>query len=287
MFRRFRRTDETIGFALSGGGSRGASQVGGLRALIEAGVSPHLIAGTSAGAVNAAWFGLFPERLDQMEAIWLGLRQRDVFPGGRARMLFNMARRGYVHDSTGWERLLRAHYQDATFEDTSIPCAVVAVRLRDGARVVFDSGPIVPALMASTAIPGVFPAYRIGGELYVDGGLLEYMPVATLLERGATTVYALDCSHYRPDSVDTEPVVDRCGRIAAQASVAALTALSQARGRAVHVLRPELPVLPDGRDFRLTADLVRAGYEYTMEYLRDLQSPQLAGARIASVTGAG
>src|SRR5690242_5332103 len=102
MFRRQRR-EEVVGFALSGGGARGATQAGALRALTEAGIWPTVVAGTSAGAVNAAWLALYPDRLDRLHEIWLRLRMKDVFPGGRTRMLLNMTRRGYVHHAGMWE----------------------------------------------------------------------------------------------------------------------------------------------------------------------------------------
>ncbi|HLJ68909.1 MAG TPA: patatin-like phospholipase family protein [Chloroflexota bacterium] len=274
MFRRFRRgeaegreTEGVVGYAFSGGGSRGASQVGALKALTEAGIWPQLVAGTSAGAVNAAWFAVHPHRLDQLEAIWLALRTRDVSPGSRFHILMNLARRGYVHRADAWEAFLRQHVGDATFEDAVLPLFVTAVRLSDGERVVFDSGPIVPALMASTAIPGVFPPYRIGEDYYVDGGVLEYMPLPTLLERGATSVFALDCSSFDHGVPGTVGVVDRCARISARASVIQMASFSFTRGRTVHLLLPNLPEVPDGRDFGRTAELVLAGYLQAREYL--------------------
>src|SRR5690242_20215082 len=136
MFGRFRRSGEVVGFALSGGGARGATQVGALKALTEAGISPGVIAGTSAGAVNAAWFALHPDRLDMLESIWLDLRRKDVFPGHHVQLLLNFARRGYLHSAHLWERFLRSRVFDARFEDCAVACAVVAVRLSDGERVV-------------------------------------------------------------------------------------------------------------------------------------------------------
>src|SRR5437588_10258451 len=111
---------------------------------------------------------------------------KDVFPGSRARMLFNMAREGYVHRSDAWQAAILRDIGPRRFEEAKIPFAVTAVRLSDGQKVVFDSGPVVPALMASTAIPGVFPPYKIDGELYVDGGVLDYLPVGAVVDRGAT-----------------------------------------------------------------------------------------------------
>jgi len=269
VIRRERRTEEIIGFALSGGGARGASQAGALKAITEAGIWPQLVAGTSAGAVNAAWLALHPHRLDKLEAIWLALRTQDVFPGNRVRLLLNFTRRGYVHAADAWESFLVQHLGNARFEETELSCAVVAVRLSDGERVVFERGELVPAIMASTAIPGVFPPYCIGGELYVDGGVLEFLPVPTLIERGATVTYAMDSSWFGPMSSEIGAVVDRCSRISARASADMVTSLPSTRGTSVHLLRPELKEFADARDFRHSAELVRAGYDQASQYLRE------------------
>jgi NTE family protein len=270
MLGRFRRSEEVVGFAFSGGGSRAAAQVGILKSLTEAGIRPALVAGTSAGAVNAAYFALHPNRLDRLEAIWLALRMRDVFPGSRLRLLVNLARRGHVHASDAWERFLRAEIGTTHFEDLSIACSVVAVRLRDGEKVVFESGEILPALMASTAIPGVFPPFDIGGESYVDGGVVEYLPLPTLLERGATTVFAMDCSSYSHIPVQQGSVVDRCARIAARSTVMQMASLRGMRGRTMHLLQPDLPDFEDARDFGHTSELVLAGHEHANKYLQNL-----------------
>jgi len=192
-----------------------------------------------------------------------------VFPGNKFRILLNLARRGHVHVADAWETFLREQLSDACFEDSSVPLAIVAVRLKDGQRVVFDSGEIVPAIMASTAIPGVFPPHRVGDELFVDGGVVEYLPLATVLERGATTVYAMDCSWFSYNSAYRGSVVDRCSRISASNYVERATALSATRGVDVHLLRPELRDFDDSRDFRHTASLVATGYDYAMQYLNE------------------
>lgn len=261
------RSEENIGFALSGGGSRGACQVGALRALTEAGIWPHILAGTSIGAVNAAWFALYPHNLDRLEDLWRPLRKSDVFPGNHLRVLSNMTRYGYLYEARSLEARMRRHAGHAHFEDCMIPCAVTAVRLSDGKSVVFDSGEIVPAVMASLSIPGVFPPYRIGDELYVDGGVLEYLPVPAVLERGATTIYAIDCGHFSPQASIKGSIVDRCSRIGTSHVVDGLTLRYRMHGRTVHVLRPELPEIDDARDFRQTSALIVAGYEHAHQYL--------------------
>ena len=267
------RDSEKIGFALSGGGSRGASQVGALKALSEAGIWPQVLAGTSAGAVNAAWFALHPNELGEHEALWLGLRTRDIFPGNRVRNLINMARYGYIHGAEAWEAYVRGKFGNSRFEDLHFPCAVVAVALNSGRRVVFDSGEIAPAIMASTAIPGVFPPYRIGDEFYVDGGVLEFMPIPALLERGVTSIYAMDCSAFSVDPGSPVSVVDRVARLSATRDVYHSISLAMAHGCTVHLLRPDLPEINDGRSFHRTADFVRAGYEDAQRYLEARSRP--------------
>jgi len=267
MFGRSRRPEQVIGVALSGGGTRGAWQVGGVRALEERHLTPSLISGSSAGAINAAWYALTPRQLDRLETIWLSLRQKDIFPGNPVTILRNFLRRGYLHSSDALERLLRRYVGDASFEECAIPCSIVAVRLSDGQRVVFDSGPIVPAVMASAAIPGVYPPYEIGGELYVDGGLLEFLPLEPLFDRGATDVFAFDCSYFAPGAGTTTVVVDRAARIGSQYAVERELARHREAGLRIHLLRPELPESLDSRDFSLTAGLIRDGYLYTSHSL--------------------
>jgi NTE family protein len=251
--------------------------VGALQALAEVGVRPQVVAGTSAGAVNAAWYALHPQRLDALAAIWLALRRQDIFPGSRVQVLFNLARRGYVHRADRWERFLRNQVGSLRFEDAVLPCAVVAVRLRDGERVAFRSGEVVPALMASTAIPGVFPPYPIDGEMYIDGGVIEPLPIPTVLEMGATTVWALDCSWLGQEPAGPGSTVDRSGRIAARAYVQQQTRLTATRGRIVHLLQPELPEFHDARDFSRTSELIEAGYTHARGYLRAVAKGNEAG----------
>jgi NTE family protein len=270
MFRRSRRTEDVIGLAFSGGGSRGASQLGALKALLESGIEPQLVAGTSAGAVNAAWYALHPDRIEDQELLWRRLRMSDVFPGNRVTVLYNLTRRGYVHEPSAWERMLWREFGRARFEDLQIPCAVSAVNLSTGRRAVLDSGLIVPALMASTAIPGVFPPYRLGSDIYVDGGVLEYLPLDNLFERGATEVFAFDCSSYQMGLDFVDSVADRCGRIAARDAALRTVTLATSQGRHVHLLQPDLPEFADARDFSHTDELIRAGYDHAASYLQRL-----------------
>lgn len=248
-----------------------------LRALFESGIKPDIISGSSAGAVNAAWVALYPEQLDDLERVWRGLRTSDVFPGSRFGILLNLTRRGCMHLSRSWEKLLRREFGHARFEDAVVPCAVYGVDLQTGTRKVFESGEIVPALMASTAIPGIFPPYVIDGQSYVDGGVLEVLPVDVLLERGANPIYALDCSWYPTAAGVGASSVDRSNRIAARDAVTRVVSAAASRTASVHLLQPELPEFADARDFSHTAELVQAGYDHTRAFL-DSTTPTLPRA---------
>src|SRR5687768_2016671 len=143
-------------FVLSGGGSLGAVQAGMLQALAARGVQPDLLIGTSAGALNAGYVaghGLTGSSLDDLAAIWAGLRRRDVFPlqptrlaaaaVGRAPSLCpSGALCGLVHDHVGIDRL----------EDAAIPLHVVTTDVRTGEEVLLSRGSAVDAIVASAAI---------------------------------------------------------------------------------------------------------------------------------------
>jgi NTE family protein len=181
-------------FVLSGGGSLGAVQVGMLRALFEAGVRPDMLIGTSVGAVNAAWVAGRPEPdgMTELEDIWLGLRRQDVFPlspmtGARGLL----GRANHFISSSSLRAVLETHIPYRRLEEAAIPVHIVATELKSGRATILASGPAVPALLASCAIPGVFPPVEIGRRDYVDGGVANHTPVTVAIELGAEKIYVL------------------------------------------------------------------------------------------------
>jgi len=187
------RTD-SVAFVLSGGGSMGAMQVGMLQALFEAGIQPDLVVGTSAGAVNAAWIAGRPDSdgVNELARIWLGLRRQHIFPlspwAGACGLL---GRPNHVISNAGLRSLLERHLPYDRLEDSAIPVHVLATDLKTGHAVVLSAGPAIPALLASTAIPGVFPPVTIGRRELVDGGVADMTPIAAAVAQGATHVYVL------------------------------------------------------------------------------------------------
>lgn len=183
----------THAFVLSGGASLGSIQVGMLAALQEAAIRPDLIVGSSVGALNGAWLAGHPgQPVDELAATWRGLSRSDVFP---AAPLFGLAgfaglRRGFVGNHR-LRRLIEANLTFARIEDSPIPLHIVVTDVVDAADVRLSGGDIVPAVLASAAIPGVFPPVEIAGRTYMDGGVVNNTPISHAVELGADTIWVL------------------------------------------------------------------------------------------------
>lgn len=184
-----------IAFVLPGGGVMGIIQVGQLEALVGAGIVPDLIVGTSVGAINGAALASNPtvEGIAELRDVWLSLSADDIFPGSRASRLWRILTHGdHLHPNDGIRALIE-RIPARTFETLQIPMSVCAANLRTGAEHWFTSGPLAPAILASTAIPGVFPPVHVNGETFVDGGVVNNVPVSRAVELGASTIYVLPC----------------------------------------------------------------------------------------------
>jgi NTE family protein len=194
------RRRERVAFVFSGGGPLGALQVGALQALFEHGVTPDLAVGTSVGALNATFVAFDPtaEGVAHLERIWRGLGDGDLFPGGRfraswARML---VRGNRVFENSGIRRLVESRLGGATFEEAQIPLAVVTTDLETGAEKVFSSGEVLEPVVASTAMPGIFPPVEIDGRMYIDGGVADNVPIAPAVSLGARTIYVMNSTSH-------------------------------------------------------------------------------------------
>ncbi len=185
-------------FVLSGGASMGAVQVGGLAALIEAGVSPDLVVGCSAGAVNGGWLAGRPGCTDVagLAALWRSLSSASVFPrrpvGG---LLGVLGRRRHLVPPTGVARILTDNLLFDRIEDAPVRLAVVATDVLSGDDVLLTEGEAVASILASTAIPGVFPPVSIGGRELMDGGVVNNTPISHAVALGADVVWVLPTAH--------------------------------------------------------------------------------------------
>ena len=185
-----------VGFVMGGGGSRGAVQVGMVSALRKHDIIPDQITGTSVGALNGAVLAAHHDDGPALLAsMWKDLTRDSVFPGSLLGAVLRLRRsRTHAVSSKALEALVVSTLNADTFEGLGTPLAVLALDLASGDEHVLDAGPLLPALLASAAIPGVFPAVNIGGRDLVDGGVVANVPVRHAAARGAGSLVVLDAT---------------------------------------------------------------------------------------------
>ena len=194
-------------FVFSGGGNRGACQVGMLRALCERDIFPDLVVGSSIGAVNAAFFAGLPtlEGTYLAAEMWRSVATNDVFPKGRLHGSWRFVeRREAVYPIEGLRRLVRSFLRFDRLEDSLVPLTVVVTRLDDGVEEWLTSGPALEAVLASAALPAIFPSVEREGSRYIDGGVVDNTPLAVALAAGARRIYVLLCGGVNSHSVEYE-----------------------------------------------------------------------------------
>ncbi len=181
-------------FVLGGAGNMGAIHLGMLRALLERGVTPDVVVGCSAGALNGGAIASAPtlETLERLEALWLGLSRTDVWPTGTATGMVRLLRRGSaLNGNEGLREVVERFLPDGTFADLAVPFACVATSLDTGRERWFDTGSLTEAVLASSALPVLLPPVEIDGEAFVDGATVNVVPLAKALDMGATRLFIL------------------------------------------------------------------------------------------------
>ena len=182
---------------LGGGGTRGAVQIGMLQVLAEHGFVPDRIYGSSVGAVNGVAFAGDPTRrgVERMTEIWIGLTRDAVYPQGRLHgPWLYFQQRDSVYPNTGLRKIVVEGINFERLEDAAIPVEVVATSLTDGRERWFTYGSAVEAVLASSAVPAIFPPVEIDGERYIDGGVVNNVPIRRAIDAGATRIVVLLCT---------------------------------------------------------------------------------------------
>ncbi len=164
-----------------------------LQALTTGGIRPDLVIGTSAGAVNAAWVAGDPDgsRLDELEHLWLNLQRSDVYRAVPSALLGMFGRRGGLLDHRPLRRLLDTHLSFDRLEDAPLPLHVIVADVLTARDVRLSEGPTVDSVLASTAVPGVFPPVELEGRLYMDGGVVNNAAVSHGVELEASVIWVL------------------------------------------------------------------------------------------------
>ncbi len=251
-------------FVLAGGGSRGAVQVGMLTELINRGIRADRVYGASVGAINGASYAGNPtaEGIENMTKVWRGIKGTDIFP--RAALDGPWAfvqKRDAVHSNSGLRRIIEAGIDYENLQDARIPIEVVTTSLTDGRERWITHGNAVEAILASSAIPSIFPPVVIDGDMLVDGGVVNNVPISRAIGAGCTRIYVLLCGplHYHP----------KAPRRPAEAALTAFFVAIHARFvRELSLLPPGVEVVvfsgggdPSGqyKDFSGTATLLEEG----------------------------
>lgn len=276
-------------FVLAGGGSRGAVQIGMLAELVDRGIRADRVYGASVGAINGAAYASnpTPEGIERMAEIWRKLKGDDIFPRSvlDGPWLF-LQKRPAVHANTGLRTIIEEGIDFEQIEDAAVPFELVTTSLTDGRERWIAHGNAVEAILASSAIPSIFPPVTIDGDMLVDGGVVNNVPISRALAAGCTRIFVLLCGplHYQP-------------RPAKRPAEAALTAFFVAiHARFVR----ELTAIPPGvevvvfsgggepsaqyRDFSGTATMIEEGRAEVAEVLdryagtsQDVTVPQETG----------
>jgi NTE family protein len=184
-----------IAFVLSGGASLGAIQVGMLQALADVGLQPDLVVGTSVGSLNGAVVAEHQELGDAATALedaWRRLRRREVLPNGPIAQALSALRTGYLQEQRGLRRVIMRSLRTRRFEELVRPLTIVTADVLTSHVRWFGSGPLVPPLLAATAIPGVFPPVLLDERLHWDAGAIANVPMQAALGRGAASLVVLD-----------------------------------------------------------------------------------------------
>lgn len=274
-----------VGFVLGGGGSLGAVQVGMLQALAEQGVAPDLVAGTSIGSINGAVVALDPKgAANRLSHVWPRMKREHILPGGpfdqartlqrsKTHLFPNKALAAVISDFIGG---------DTTFDDLALPFAAVTMDVATARPHMVREGRLLPALLASAAIPGVWPPGEHEGRLLYDGGVVANVPLRQAHEMGAESLVVLDCAFAGrlPETPGTlAEVLLYTGLVTMRAQAVLEAPRVAATVPVVYVPGPE-PLPISTLDFDRTSDLIEASYEAARPFLErvEITGPGLYGS---------
>jgi NTE family protein len=269
-------------FVLGGGGLLGAVEVGMLRALLEAGINADLVLGTSVGALNGALYAADPGEgvVERLVALWRSAAEtREVYGDGAVRQVSRAVRTGtHLHSSRPLRKRLVQELGDRSFAELKIPFQCCAANIERASEHWFTEGRVVDAVMASAAVPGLLRPAVVDGEHYLDGGIVNSIPVGRAVECGARRIYVLQVGRVdRPLTPPRKPW--QVARVSFE------IARRHRFNREMAALPPDVTahVLPTGggsakddrllsyRDFSAVVRRIDQAYAATAEYLEQLR----------------
>lgn len=257
-------------FVFTGGGSLGAIQVGMLRSLLSFGLEPDFVVGASVGAINASYFAGAPdaECVTRLERIWTGLRRSDIFPLTLASAFGLIRHPGNLVDPSGLRRLVEANLPFAKLEEAQIPLNIMATT-QQGIGIRLSSGSAVDAILASTAVPGIFPSVQIGDEALMDGALAANTPLQLAVELGASRIIVLPTGYA---CALKEPPKSAIGKALHAITLMIAWQLMHELERipdkiAVHLVPTLCPLAVSPFDFSVSRDLIERAAKSSKEWI--------------------
>jgi NTE family protein len=274
-----------IGFVLGGGGSLGAVQVGMLQALGEHGVTPDMVAGTSIGSINGAVVALDPKgAANRLSHAWPKMKREHILPGGPLDQARTLRRtKTHLYPNNGLATVITDFLgEDTTFDDLELPFAAVTMDVATARPHMVREGRLLPALLASAAIPGVWPPIEHEGRHLYDGGVVANVPLRQAQDMGARSLVVLDCAFagWLPKAPETiAEVLLYTGLVTMRAQTVLEAPLVAATLPVVYLQGPE-PRPMSTLDFSHTPELIETSYEVARSFLEhlDIRGPGLYGS---------
>lgn len=274
-----------VAYVLGGGGSLGAIQVGMLQALGEHDASPDLVTGTSVGSLNGAVIALDPRgAANRLSHLWARVTREMVFPGGFLTQAHTLRHsKTHLFTNSGLATVITDFLGEAVdFADLALPFAAVTMDVATARPHVLCEGPLLPALLASAAIPGIYPPVDHDGLHLYDGGVVANVPMRQAVTLGARSLVVLDCSFpgHLPDAPDTLAEILLYTAMVTMRSQAVLEAPLVAADMPVVYVPGPPPQLVSPLDFDHTDSLIESAYEAARGFLEHLEitGPGLYGS---------
>jgi NTE family protein len=273
-----RTSEPRTAFVLSGGASLGAIQAGMIRALYERGVAPDLIIGASVGAINGAFLAsrpATPESASKLADVWRRVGRGQVFPLNPLTGFFGFfGVRDHLISDQRLRELVESQLEFDALEDAPVAFHVIATDLLSGRELRLSRGNALEAVMASAAIPGVFPPVNWDGSPLIDGGVSNNTPIADAIELGAERVFVL------PTGTACDLAEAPRGAVAMILHAMSLLIMRRLlieadllRNRVeLIILPPPCPLAITPIDFGRADELIRRGYEDSRDYLDALDA---------------
>jgi NTE family protein len=268
----------TVAFALSGGGNLGPMQAGTVLGLLEGGIEPDLLVGTSVGALNAAFLSTRPGvgGARALVSAWSALRRTDAFRVNVLAMVAGfVGLRDHLISTDRFRGLIRRWVEVQRIEEATVPFAATATDALNGETVLLRQGDVVDALAASSAIPGIFSPVRIGNRWLVDGSLSASCPVLQAQAMGADQVYVIATAtapRLAPPRGTVALAMNSVSLVTARTGreqLAAAQLHAAATGGTVFVVPSAKPLAPSPFDFTKSAALADAAYTRTRQWFDD------------------